>query len=266
MPWSRHFRQAWAKPVAEPLPIFALHGWGLNAAVMAPLDGVVDGRRLITVDLPGHGTRRDDPFGRDLETLANDVLARAPERAVWLGWSLGGMLALAAASMAPERVTALVTVAASPSFVARPDWPCGMPGERLHRMAADLSADPHQTVNDFLTLQVLSSRGGRQALRQLQSALNERGMAGQQALDDGLHLLETMDLRPRLRGLRMPLLAMGGARDRLVRPAAVRALAEAAPEGSACIFEDAAHAPFLSHRELFARRVSDFLRDREGRS
>lgn len=251
--------------MAEALPIFALHGWGLNAAVMSPLDGAIEGRRLIAPDLPGHGTRRDEPFGRELAALAEGVLARAPERAVWLGWSLGGMLALAAASRAPERVAALVTVAASPSFVARPDWPQGMPRERLHRMAADLAADPRQTVNDFLTLQVLSSRGGRQALRQLQSALNARGMAGQRALEDGLYLLEELDLRPRLRHLRLPLLAMGGARDRLVRPAAVRALAEAAPEGSVCIFEQAAHAPFLSHRERFARRVSAFLRECEVR-
>ncbi len=245
----------------DALPVFALHGWGLNAATLAPLADAFNGRDFVAVDLPGHGARRDDPFGRDVDVLAEGLLARAPPRSVWLGWSLGGMVALAAATAAPDRVAALVTVAASPSFVARPGWPQGMPAERLRRMAADLSADMQQTVNDFLTLQVMSSRGGRDALRQLQASLHERGMASQEALDDGLHLLEALDLRSRVAGLEMPLLAVGGARDRLVRPEAVEALAGLAPLGESCIFDDAAHAPFLSHRERFVGRVSDFLRE-----
>ncbi len=245
----------------ECLPIFALHGWGLNAATLAPLADAFGDHEFVAVDLPGHGARRDEPFGRDVDALVEGLLAQAPSRAVWLGWSLGGMLALAAAAAAPKRVAALVTVASSPSFVARPDWPQGMPAERLRRMASDLSADMQQTVDDFLTLQVLSSRGGRAALRQLQASLHERGMASQQALDDGLHVLEVLDLRDRLSALVMPVLAMGGARDRLVRPAAIEAWAAMVPHGRACIFEDAAHAPFLSHREAFVGRVMDFLRE-----
>lgn len=252
--------------MTERLPVFALHGWGLNAAVMAPLAGEFADREVHAIDLPGHGLRRTEPFGRDPDALVAGLLAKAPQRAVWLGWSLGGMLALATAVAAPDRVAALVTVAASPSFVSRPDWPHGMLPERLRRMAEDLAADPERTVNDFLTLQVLSSRSGRTALRQLRAALEERGMAGEQALDDGLHLLETMDLRAQLDGLEVPLLALGGARDRLVRPAAIRAMAERAPRAEAAIFDDAAHAPFLSHREAFATRVDAFLDEREDAS
>lgn len=249
--------------MTELLPVFALHGWGLNAEVFRPLDGAFAGRELVTIDLPGHGRRGGEAFGRDPKALVEGLLARAPPRSVWLGWSLGGMLALAAAATAPERVAALATVAASPSFVTRPDWPHGMAPARLRRMAADLAADPEQTVNDFLTLQVLSSRSGRSALRQLKASLEARGMAGGQALEDGLHLLETMDLRPQLGELQVPLLALGGARDRLVQPAAIRAMAEQAPRGEAAIFEDAAHAPFLSHRDAFAARVEAFL-DEQG--
>ncbi|MGH8128138.1 MAG: pimeloyl-ACP methyl ester esterase BioH [Gammaproteobacteria bacterium] len=248
--------------MTEKLPIFALHGWGLNAAVLEPLDGAFDGHRVQAVDLPGHGRRREESFGRDLDALVEGLLAQAPPRAVWLGWSLGGMLALTAASVAPDRVAALVTVAASPSFVKRPDWPEGMPVERLRRMAADLASDAEQTVNDFLTLQVLSSRDGRTALRQLKAALDARGMASSQALDDGLHLLETLDLQPHLAGLKVSLLATGGGRDRLVQPAAIRAMAKRAAVAEAHIFDDAAHAPFLSDRAGFIACMTDFLQRR----
>ena len=249
--------------MSEALPIFALHGWGMNAAVFDSLRNAFAGREFIAVDLPGHGRRHGEPLGSALEPLVREVLAQAPPRAVWLGWSLGGMLALAAAAAAPERVAGLVTVVASPSFVARPDWPAGMARENLVRMAAQLRADPVQTVSDFLTLQVLSSRSGRVTLKHLKSALSARGPADMEALGDGLKLLETLDLRPLLAALRTPLLAVAGARDRLVKPAAIRALVAAVPGAEMALFEAAAHAPFLSQRSEFVARVDDFLCRRE---
>jgi pimeloyl-[acyl-carrier protein] methyl ester esterase len=249
--------------MSEALPIFALHGWGMNAAVFDPLRDAFAGREFIAVDLPGHGRRHDEPLGRTLEPLVREMLAQAPPRAVWLGWSLGGMLALAAAAAVPERVVGLVTVAAGPSFIARPDWPQGMARENLVRMAEQLRVDPVQTVSDFLTLQVLSSRSGRVTLKHLKSALSARGLAGTEALGDGLKLLETLDLRPLLAALRTPLLAVSGARDRLVKPAAIRALVAAVPDAEMILFGTAAHAPFLSQRSEFVACVDDFLRRRK---
>ncbi|MDP0869742.1 hypothetical protein Q8F85_27765, partial [Klebsiella pneumoniae] len=40
--------------------------------------------------------------------LAQRVLEQAPPQAVWLGWSLGGLVASQVAIMRPERVQALV--------------------------------------------------------------------------------------------------------------------------------------------------------------
>ncbi len=63
-------------------------------------------------DLPGYG--RSGGFGAmSLEAMAQRVLEQAPPQAVWLGWSLGGLVA-SQAIMRPERVQALVTVASSP--------------------------------------------------------------------------------------------------------------------------------------------------------
>ncbi|MGH8226083.1 MAG: alpha/beta fold hydrolase [Gammaproteobacteria bacterium] len=245
--------------MTEPLPIFALHGWALNAAVFAPFGDRIAGRRLIAPDLPGHGRRREETLGRDPAALASRLLDEAPPRAVWLGWSLGSLLALAAASAAPERVAALVLVAGTASFIARPDWPQGMPRERLESMGADLVRDPEATVNDFLTWQVQANARGRKALRGLRQALAERGSASAAALADGLALLEIMDYRGELKSLKMPALAIAGGRDRLVRPQAARASAVGLPGGRFLMIEEAGHAPFLSHADEFHAALSDFL-------
>lgn len=70
---------------------------------------------LHLVDLPGYG--RSGGFGAmSLEEMAQRVLENAPERAIWLGWSLGGLVASQVALSHPDRVQALVTVASSPAL------------------------------------------------------------------------------------------------------------------------------------------------------
>lgn len=248
---------------AEP-PIFALHGWGFNAASFAPCGGMLGGRRLIAADLPGHGSRRAETLPQEPDALVADLLAAAPARAVWLGWSLGGLLALAAAATAPRRVAALVLVATAASFVARPDWRLGMPSARLERMGKQLQADPDGTVHDFLTLQVLASRDARRSLRQLRAALAARGSAAPAALAAGLELLRRLDLRRAASTIQIPALVVGGGRDRLVRPEAVRDLGARLAGAETVLFEDAGHVPFLSHRKEFSDLVSGFL-DRQGK-
>ena len=100
-----------------------LHGWGLNAQVWDCITPQLASHfTLHLVDLPGYG--RSGGFGAmSLEAMAQRVLEQAPPQAVWLGWSLGGLVASQVAIMRPERVQALVTVASSPCFAARDDWP-----------------------------------------------------------------------------------------------------------------------------------------------
>ncbi len=245
--------------MSEPLPILALHGWGLNAGVFDILRGRLAGRPLQAIDLPGHGCRSGETLGSDVVPVARQLLNQAPARAVWLGWSLGGMVALAAALADPERVAALVLVASSASFLARPGWSAGMSPDRLVRMGRQLLADPTGTVDDFLTLQVLSSGSARPALRHLRSALAEHGDAAPQALADGLALLEATDLRESVTALDMPALVIGGERDRLVHPEAVRDLAKRIPASRLAMFETAGHVPFLSHLGAFENEVRDFM-------
>ena len=100
-----------------------LHGWGLNAEVWRCIDEELSSHfTLHLVDLPGFGRSRG--FGAlSLADMAEAVLQQAPDKAIWLGWSLGGLVASQIALTHPERVQALVTVASSPCFSARDEWP-----------------------------------------------------------------------------------------------------------------------------------------------
>lgn len=96
-----------------------LHGWGLNAEVWRyTAERLAPHFCLHLVDLPGYG--RSENFGAmTLAEMAEIVLDGAPEKASWLGWSLGGLVASQVALSAPQRVEKLITVASSPCLPRR---------------------------------------------------------------------------------------------------------------------------------------------------
>src|SRR4051794_29350949 len=96
-------------------PLVLLHG-GLGAAELwAPvLPALAAGRRVIAVDLQGHGRTADVDRPFRPETMADDVAALIEhlglERTDVMGYSLGGLVALRTAIQHPERVRRLVLV------------------------------------------------------------------------------------------------------------------------------------------------------------
>lgn len=236
-----------------------LHGWGMHGGVWdAAAPGFAQHLRLHVMDLPGHGRSPALPGANDLDAVARACLRAAPAKAVWLGWSLGGMVAMKAALMAPERIEALVLVATTPRFVSAPDWPHAMMPATLDRFAADLMSDFRATVQHFLALQVRGDEHARELLRALRHEVFAHGEPAPEALAAGLQTLRTVDLRARLGDIRQPTLVITGGRDRLTPPKAGQALAAALPDARLISMDDAAHAPFLSHPDIFARTVEDF--------
>jgi len=78
-------------------------------------------------------------------------------------------------------------------------------------------------------------------------------------LAEGLQVLEDSDLRAVLPRLRVPSLWIGGRRDRLVDPRAMRQAAGIAPDARYVQAEHAGHAPFLTHASEVADALLDFL-------
>jgi pimeloyl-[acyl-carrier protein] methyl ester esterase len=132
-----------AEAAGQGTDLVLVHGWGMNASVMTGLAGtLVDRFRVTLVELPGHGRSPWDPGWNDLDRWAEACLAVAPARAIWIGWSLGGLVSLAATLAAPERAAGLVQIASSPRFVRADDWPPGVVAETFEQFAASLIAEP----------------------------------------------------------------------------------------------------------------------------
>lgn len=231
-----------------------LHGWGLNAEVWHCINEELSSHfTLHLVDLPGFG--RSHGFGAmTLGEMAERVLEQAPQKAIWLGWSLGGLVASQVALAHPERVLALVTVASSPCFSARDGWP-GIKPDVLAGFQQQLSEDFQRTVERFLALQTMGTETARQDARALKKTVLALPMPSVEVLNGGLEILKTVDLREPLTALTVPFLRLYGYLDGLVPRKVVPLLDALWPESESLIFAKAAHAPFISHPDAFCQAL-----------
>jgi pimeloyl-ACP methyl ester carboxylesterase len=100
---------------ADAPTLVLIHGWSCDRGYWeAQVDPLAERYRVVTLDLAGHG---DSGLERDAWTIASygaDVAAVVEEldleRAILVGHSMGGDVAVAAARFVPQRVAAMVWV------------------------------------------------------------------------------------------------------------------------------------------------------------
>ena len=92
--------------------IAILHGWGAGPELLTGLKTQLEslGHCVFLYEMPGYGSRRDERACESLAELAADASERLPDYDIWIGWSLGAMVALKVAAQAPDFLSALLAV------------------------------------------------------------------------------------------------------------------------------------------------------------
>ncbi|WP_194438208.1 pimeloyl-ACP methyl ester esterase BioH [Vibrio fluminensis] len=243
--------------IGEGKDLVLLHGWGMNGAVWQQTAEVLSQNfRVHVVDLPGFGHSHQSSFDT-LDNLTEQVLQDAPEKAIWLGWSLGGLVASHIALHHPERINALITVASSPCFSEQKPWR-GIQTKVLKAFTAQLMDDFQLTIERFIALQAMGSPSARQDLKNLKQAVLSRPVPNQQALLAGLNLLGDIDHRHLLNQVSVPTLRLYGRLDGLVPVQVAEDVSQLMPNSQSYVFTQSSHAPFMTEFELFCQQVSEF--------
>jgi len=93
-----------------------LHGTRLSSAQWGPqVAALSDEFDCLALDLPGHGTRMADPFSLAgaADSVADAIAVHGGGRAIVVGLSLGGYVAMDLAARWPDRVSGLVLAGAT---------------------------------------------------------------------------------------------------------------------------------------------------------
>lgn len=240
-------------------PLVLLHGWGMTSAVFKPLCMRLENSlETRAIPLPGYdGTPRCEPYL--LQTVARAVAQTAPDHCAVLGWSLGAHVALEWARTAPQQVTRLVLIGATPCFIQRTDWVHAIAPGVLGEFAHVLASDRQRALERFASLQARGDRELKTVTRTLRACTAAPVDVSLSTLQQGLDILSSADLRGMLQAVAQDVLVVHGDRDALVPLAAGEYLARKLPHASLCVIEGAAHAPFVAHADRVAAAVQAFL-------
>ena len=248
-----------------PIPLVLLHGWAMHGGVLQPLvDALQEHCTMHVVDLPGHGYSRDCGLPLEPRACAAAIAAVTPP-ALWLGWSLGGLIALTAALEMPQQVRGLAMLCATPKFVRAADWPHASDATLVHQLASDLETGYHATIERFLALEAMGSADPRAGLRHLRALVFARGEPDLRVLQEGIRILEHSDRRAALPDLAVPSTWIAGRRDRLVPPQAMACSASQCG-GDYHEIAQAGHAPFFGHLEALVQALQPLFERQPERS
>ena len=247
--------------------LLLIHGFTGSSRAWPPevVDALARRFRVLVPDLIGHGEsdRHADPgryaLGRVVSDLCELQDACEIERAAWVGYSMGGRVALGGAVLRPERIRALVLEGSSPGL-ADPD-------ERTRRAHADdalagsIEKDGVDRFVESWTQQPLFATQRRldEGVRDRQRALRLRNdPASLAACLRGLGTGVQPCLWGALGALSMPVLLIAGQHDAKFLDIA-RSMQREIPHAHLTPIEDAGHTTHLEQPGRYVASVLSFL-------
>jgi 3-oxoadipate enol-lactonase len=210
--------------------------------------------RVVRYDLRGHG-RSPVPQGPStMDDLAGDLVGLLDrlgiERAALVGVSIGGMISLAAAAAAPERVWSLVPCFAGAYLPPPENW-----ADRARLVLTEGTGVIADAVVSRWFTPGFAAREPETvaAARAAIAATDPAGYAGL------CHAIQVMDLRDSLPDITAPTLVISAARDPSIPPEHGRAVADAIPGARFVVLDDAAHLANIEQAAEYNRLLTGHL-------
>jgi pimeloyl-ACP methyl ester carboxylesterase len=268
-------------PLDAPVMV-CVHGLGGSAVNWAAVAPLLTGRyRMFAPDLAGHGLTQS--AGRGTDVAANRVLlhrfikAVSASPVILMGNSMGGMISLLEAIAAPSAVACLILLDPALPFVAvRPDpfvtamFACYVtPGlgrvirGRRSRMSPEslvagvfslCCVDPSRVPADVVGMHVAMARE-----RAGFTDVDRDFTAAARSVVATAGHVRSAPYRRGIRSVKVPVLLVHGARDRLVPVAAARAAARANPSWTLVVLLNVGHVPQLEAARETARAITGWL-------
>ena len=246
-------------------PIVLLHPWGFNMSIWSDIaPGLAETRRVVLVDLPGHGKSDKShtalPMARLAAAVVDAMDAAGLSTADVAGNSLGGATAVAVAEAAPDRVRRLVLIGAPGGA------PLPVPLHRLVRGMATPREVASLSDDAWWVGLTIAERSDRPLARRLRAdAVALRSAAEFPAwCRASIEVLRSvMAYAPKLERIQAPALVVYGGSDWVITDDSTTAMAERLPKGKRTVLDGCGHMPEIDCPDRLLALLVEFI-DQQG--
>ncbi|MGI0090825.1 MAG: alpha/beta fold hydrolase [Nitrososphaerales archaeon] len=225
-----------------------VHGACENSAFWNHQRILSDRYRLLVLDLPGHG--RSQPLdGEVLVRQYSDIVAEfvaktCPDKAVLVGHSMGGAIALLNAIEHRENLKAAVLVCTGAKLGVLPS------------IREGLRARFEETVKAVVGPRQFSSKTNLETIRFVTNEILKCKSTVAAADYDACN---SFDVRQKLQSINLPILIIAGEEDKMAPVTWSTYMKENIPKAKLVVLKDASHLPMLERPGDFNRHLNEFV-------
>ncbi len=257
-------------------PVILIHGFGCSSAQwMYTLPALADaGYRAIAIDLPGFGRSYLPAEPTTTADYSQQLLSFMDEmeikQAILIGNSMGGFVSWYAATLAPERVKALVLSNPAGAIKFEETRPGTKPRRGLspHFATAPwFRAIAGSPLSNPLTRRLVAPiiarafAPGAKIAPEVREVLHQAAKQARIVFANRLRW-RALDQEPRelLQGINIPSLVIWGDEDRVLPVSGMQIFIDNLPQVESIVYQGIGHVPMLEVSEQFNRDVLRFLK------
>jgi pimeloyl-[acyl-carrier protein] methyl ester esterase len=228
--------------LAQKNVIYAIPGWGFSSEMFDCLK--VDGLAIKGLDY------FDAPTA-SFEALVDHLAKGVSDSCSVVGWSFGGLLAIRLASLYPKKIKKLMLISSQPRFLVDKGW-AGIDIEYANKFVYRFSTNAKKKIKRFVNLV-------GQPDVSTNAVLNKHLLSDHIAkLSSQLSMLFKNDLREEYKNLSCDVLHVFNQKDAVLNQN-IHQLLALNPKVETITLEDAGHAGFVSHSEIYQKLIREFI-------
>ncbi len=241
-------------------PMVFLHPWSTNGYIWyQQIFHFGRANTCVTMDLRGHGRSDKPPGGYSIQEHASDAAAvmdaAGLQKAVVIGNSIGGMIAMQTCLDRPDRVSGIVIQSSGTAMSA------GLPQEVMAAMMRDRDGTFSQLLEGALSAR--SKRERPELLESLKTQFLMESNWPRHVFDSAMkdpNGVFNWDIRGRLKEIRQPALVLAGEEDNATPVAANKFLADNIPGAKLSVVKEVGHFYQLERPRDFNAAVDEFIK------
>ncbi|WP_075432442.1 alpha/beta fold hydrolase [Buchnera aphidicola] len=244
--------------IKKKINLVFFHGWGLDSNIWTYILTILKPYyNIYFIDFPGFGKNIKEPL-KNFNEISQKILKKLPEKVIWIGWSMGGLMATDIGLKYPERTKGIILITSSPCFIEKKNW-LGIKIVTLKKIKKEILTNYSNFLKSFQVLHIKNKLKINIHVLNFNNIKKNFLKPTKNSIKYGLKWLIQIDQRKKICNIQVPLLQIYGSLDNMVPARIDVKLKNLYQKHYSYVIPYSKHAPFFSHPKELCYIIMQFI-------